>query len=788
MHLLAHVLLLLLPLTPSSAQTQQPVVVEVRLEGELLFPKDQLLAVIQTRANRRLLGIPGITPWKWLYELGARGCCFSERISQALQHLGEPPSVLDRSVVEADAERLRLFYRQEGYRLARITYRIEPVEDSRTVRVIFTIQPGPPTFIRWVRYQGVEHLLPEHQRKLVEQSLLHKQRWNPDKYPLTFYNGKQRYSEYLLLEERTRLISFFQNIGYAAVSRDSIRALVYPARSDSFDITFAIRTGPRYRFGNIQFFIEGPEEAPPRNDTLLHRDGAVIAHIENEQRLKPSLLLRTLQFRPGQWYQWQAVLDTRRRLERTGIFTFSDFRPQWTNVDTLLGILRLPIQADLHTRPRHRLRLEGFLLQRQSIVGTGSEAQLGVGVGTAYTFFNVFGNGEILQWQAQGSIAGSGTLSELFTSSQFETELSLTYPYLTWPLTTWGSGRRFYATHSFFSLRMLTARREDLNLIIRGRLNALFRLELQHTRDWRSYFDLIDLYVSDPDTTIGFYARFLAPLSDPVERERILEDYSRPQINSAFRYTLSILKANPFTRDKGYIREVSAEVGGNLPYLLDRLAFSPGTTEGSLPGLPFFRKERNQLRYQRYFRVVLDFRQYQPLNRRSIVAGKFFLGWAQPIGTSRKIPFDRRFFAGGVNSVRGWRLRSLGPGSVRTAGLLALGGNIKLEGSLEFRYTFIPSFLGAQWIGAGFVDAGNIWFGNRNPGVPGEIYRQGRFSLRGFYRQIALGAGTGLRIAWEYLILRFDLGWKVYSPVPSEAWLPEGMNHPRLYFAIGHAF
>jgi len=187
---------------------------------------------------------------------------------------------------------------------------------------------------------------------------------------------------------------------------------------------------------------------------------------------------------------------------------------------------------------------------------------------------------------------------------------------------------------------------------------------MRHSQVVRSVVDVLDLYVSDPDTTTGFYNRFLRPIEDPVERERILEDYSRPQINSAIRYSLSGLTANPFLRDRGYSREVSLEVGGNLPYLLDRYLFSPGQVEGLLPGLPGFsrRGTANRLRYRRYIRLTLDLRQYIPIGTASIVAGKFFAGWAYPIGQSLRVPFDRRFYIGGANSVMALAIYPTFPG------------------------------------------------------------------------------------------------------------------------------
>ena len=180
-----------------------------------------------------------------------------------------------------------------------------------------------------------------------------------------------------------------------------------------------------------------------------------------------------------------------------------------------------------------------------------------------------------------------------------------------------------------------------------------------------------------------------------------------------------------------------------------------------------------------------------------MLALKLFTGIAHPIGKSDIVPFDRRFYAGGASSVRGWGLRDLGPGGARFVaaddGEVAniLGGDIKLEGAVELRNALLRSVLAADWIGVLFVDAGNVWFGPRTPGF-GEDAPQsddGQFDVRSFYREVGVGSGVGLRAAWDYLILRLDLGVKVFDPSRrSVGAFPDGLDDIQFHFGIGHAF
>ena len=90
-------------------------------------------------------------------------------------------------------------------------------------------------------------------------------------------------------------------------------------------------------------------------------------------------------------------------------------------------------------------------------------------------------------------------------------------------------------------------------------------------------------------------------------------------------------------------------------------------------------------------------------------------------------PNSRRVYVGGASSVRGWGLRELGPGrstldTTATPGgtTNVLGGDIKLEASVEWRQSFLRNVLAADWMGVLFTDAGNVWFGPRNPGFGGD--------------------------------------------------------------------
>ena len=128
------------------------------------------------------------------------------------------------------------------------------------------------------------------------------------------------------------------------------------------------------------------------------------------------------------------------------------------------------------------------------------------------------------------------------------------------------------------------------------------------------------------------------------------------------------------------------------------------------------------------------------------------------------MPFEKKYYAGGANSMRGWRLRSLGPGSYRDSASFTSypnnTGDIKLEANLEYRFKLV-------WVleGALFADVGNVWDSHKDEDRPGAD-----FSFNRFYRELAMTGGLGLRLDFKYFIFRVDWGMKVRDPADSGRW------------------
>ena len=153
-----------------------------------------------------------------------------------------------------------------------------------------------------------------------------------------------------------------------------------------------------------------------------------------------------------------------------------------------------------------------------------------------------------------------------------------------------------------------------------------------------------------------------------------------------------------------------------------------------------------------------------------------------PYGNSVAIPIEKSFWLGGANDMRGWRLRSLGPGGYTNDSVrYDRTGDLMIYSSLEYRFP-IYSFLH----GGLFTDAGNIWLRQNNPDFP-----DGEFRLKNFGRQLAIDAGFGLRFDFSFFIFRLDWALRLKNPEFTNQWFqPEDFRLRKAVwnFGIGYPF
>lgn len=755
------------------------VIRKVRFSGNSEVSNRVLATLVRTRTNRTFLGIPRFTPWYYIWR--AVG-------------VGESPSVLDRETVSNDIDRITLFYENLGFFDVRVDTSIVEFRANR-FEVSFLIDEGSRSSIRTVSYTGLplsDELFPND--LFLRQSLFRSRMENDSTF---LVNRPYRLQE--LRDEQSRIINFLKDYGYAAVQRDSVRALLKPVGDQNeFDVLFQIRHGEVYHFGDVFISLLGPADLSETFDDSLtvefpdaeHPGFSIHLQRRSESQTEFSLLQEQLHFEPGSLFNQSAYLRSVNSFQNLGNMVFNRFGLSETGSVPDFSRSDVPVYFALQTLPKHSLRAEFFGMRRYGF---------GTGIGANYNNNNVFRKAEsfTLGVNANFEYVASRNLSELsprddlgrrtssggavFQSYEVRAEYSL--PRIIQPFRFLSGTRLVEGGRTRYSLSYNQSNQLyfDINTDIRFNL----RYELRHSPRLISFVDLLELDVIDTNPSAQFRQNLINEFGEgSFEFLRIEQDF-KPQFSSSIRYTFRSNNTNIVKRDTGHFSEVSLALAGNLPYLLDRFLITPGTLEGTLP--PPFGVSSNSLGYSRFIKLSADYRRYIPLTPNTVFAFRAFGGMAQPIGSSETIPLNRRFFAGGSNDIRGWNPFRLGPGSISPDEVTIPGGEIKLALFKEFRQIVLRNIFNANWQISWHTDAGNVWYGPRNIFRDEEnidLLRDGKFFLDSFYRQIAVGSGIGLRFDWDFLVVRFDLTYRIHDL--EEGWFNNRLSY--FSFGIGHSF
>ncbi|MFK5890115.1 MAG: BamA/TamA family outer membrane protein [Flavobacteriaceae bacterium] len=253
---------------------------------------------------------------------------------------------------------------------------------------------------------------------------------------------------------------------------------------------------------------------------------------------------------------------------------------------------------------------------------------------------------------------------------------------------------------------------------------------------------------------------YLAVQNVNERRSILIENILVPAIGYTFTYQN---KTDFLDNDFSYLRANIVESG---------LLFSTfgkkkvGETQKKLFSLPVAQFIKTQIEYKKYWSK----------NAKNTLVFRSFVGLALAYGNSITIPFSRSYFAGGSNEIRAWKAYDLGPGSTQS-NLEFNVGNFKIVSNLEYRFKILNSFNGAL-----FIDAGNIW------NITNNTFVEENTKFKGFnsFKDIAVGSGFGVRYDFNFLVFRFDIGFKTYEPylINQQKWFTN-FNFANAVYNIG---
>lgn len=679
---------------------------------------------------------------------------------------GEPISVFDSTKLQLTVEKLSDFLFNMGHFKNQVESQMIPVS-NRKVKVVYRLRPGAQYTIDTIMYRISDSTILKLIQDTQSSSLLQKGS------PYTQSNfSKERERIDLMLKDKgyydfsRQYVEFDVDTGYQAGHKIAIRVLINNPAKRGFHKKFTI--------DEVHFTADaGLSTSGVQRNREKYRG----TEFEYFERLyNPKILSQRIFVNPGDFYSRENTFNTQRQLANLDNFKFVNI-----NFDTVGG----KFIANIFTNPHDRYQWS-------------NEIGLSVTQGFPGPYYNlnlkkrnIFRGLE--NFEINGRIGYEGVASATETNNVFQSidggiNASIIFPQFIFPFkeeTRYKLGRLNPRTRVLVGLNY-TDRPEYVRTATT--FNYIYSWENKRIR--RFDLTLVNLSVINSKTDSAFQA-LLDNLF--INEGNTLFRTFEPTFVSSVIFNMSWNHNNYGNMDENSVFfRWSIESGGALQDVFQ-----------------FPIVERQGLQQFQYLRLNSDLRNLSIVDRNTVLASRIHAGLGYSFENPKVLPYEKYFFAGGSNSVRAWRPRRLGPGSFRPPestnpegnGLFDYRteqpGDVLIEGSIELRRKLFGFIEGAV-----FLDAGNVWTLEPRTisDTEGNAIENGnsQFKLNEFYKEIGVGTGFGFRFNFSFLILRFDVGLKVYDPARLEGdrfvlnkvkfFRPFGVNREPVIYNVGVGF
>ena len=736
--------------------------------------KDELTGYLQQEPNSKLFGLfrANIA----LYNLGGRGKAKDTKFRKWLRtKIGSAPVIMDSSMTLISKKQMGIYLANKGYMHASV--RDSVIFQRKKARVMYIIVPNTPYTIRSLRYAIADTELAHFVYQDTSKSMIHR---------------GNNYDQYLLDAERSRISTALMDHGYYHFSSAYIRYRIDSSfNSHVMDITIEIRnpvipsldyfgtyTESRYIRYSIDKILINPEYDLLSSDTLKY-DTLVRSYkasrpdtnmntyyflFKNKFRLKPRTLAQMIFLKSGTYFNLSDVNQTYSQLASLQLFKYMNiqFRESSANPARARGKLDCKILLS-------RVPPQSFSI---STDGTNSSGAFGVQGNLVYQNRNLFRGGQIFRINLSGAAQMQGNIGPEKTAALFNTielgiNTNLTFPQFLIPIKPEILPKKF-KPKTIISLGYNFQKRPDY---IRHISNVTFGYTWYQNDKIRHVLNPaeITLVKMFPDSVFNDYIFYL--------KDKRLKNQYTNHLVEGLKYTITYSGQDVnVVRDFFYVRS-NIETGGNLVYLIDKAISAPIYSTGYFTLF--------NIQYAQFIRPDLDVRFYHFFTKTQSLVTRFYAGIGYPYGNSISLPFEKAFFAGGANDMRGWKMGTLGPGRYHndTSGnTYDQTGDFQLQLNMEYRFPVYKYFRSAL-----FIDVGNVWLLHDAPDLPG-----GKFQLRYLAPDIAIDVGLGIRADFDYFIIRIDPAVPIRVPYypASNHWYAGKLNLSDIIwnFGIGYPF
>lgn len=733
--------------------------------------KEELETYVRQLPNHKLL-------WKAKMQLGIynmSGRDSTKWYNRLLRNLGEAPVIYDSTLTRQSAFQIQKSLVNRGYIHAQVEADTISNLHKKKIDVEYRISPGMLYHIDTI----ICDISDENLRPVI---MADSGSWPVKKGDALDLNA--------LDAQRTIIASQLRDQGYFTFQKQCI-TFTADTTADSNSVELTMRVAPdasvkatdsiatdfstQWHIRKVIFLtdyepVRGTNNLQENLDSINWKGYDII--YGSSRYLRPSLLVENCFLTPGSHWSAKDVDNTYEALSRLSILKFVNIQSIPINVE-IDGHRWLDVLVMLTPAKSQTISVE--------LEGTNSEGDLGIATSLAYAHRNIGKGAETFTAKFRGAYESlSGKLEGFIHNRymEYSVDLTLSFPKFKAPFLSEKFKRRIKASTET-TLSLTYQERPEYTRVIAN--TGLKYKWVERYKRTSHLFTPIDIdYVYLPKSTINFI-NDIAP-NNPLLRYSY-EDHFIMRLGYQYYHTnkhpdnpspyLQIKQENIHTiRAKG-------ETAGNLLFAISSI-INPSRDFHADPYKVF------GIHYAQYVKIEGDYGFNHIFDYRNALAFHSGIGIAVPYGNSHVIPFEKRFYGGGANGVRGWDVRTLGPG--RFAGRNSVTnfmnqcGDIQLIVNLEYRTKLFWVFeLGA------FIDAGNIWTIHNYENQPG-----GMFHFNSFYKEIAAAYGIGLRMNFTYFLLRFDLGMKAHNPAAGEQHWP--LIHPKwardrsFHFSVGYPF
>ncbi len=712
--------------------------------------KSEIENYIKQKPNRKILILFNLKLNLYVYNFAKRG---KERKwkNWVATTIGEEPVIYDEFMTQKSVKQIKLYLKNKGYYYTEIhdTLLIKRKKATSKYKII----PNKPLIISELKYKILDTSL----NKLIIRDTAN-----------CLIKKNIHFDIETLQNERNRITKYVKNLGYYRFTRDFIEYEVDTiSNNEKLDLSLIIKHNllsqkdsinsnhKKYIVRNIYVYPDYKQDSTIKYDSL-HFEIVTFWHRKSSLLFKNNALSQKIFIIPNSMYQLDNVEKTYQQLSSLGLYKSITISFEELKKDSInCGLIDCFIRLIPNTLQSYQFEVEG----------TNSGGNIGVAGSYTYQHKNIFHGFEIFDLKLKGSLEAQGksvtenTRKYNLNTYEYSIENQVHFPKFLLPKR-FSYLNKIYNPQTSISINYNYQTRPDFTRTI---TNASFgyRWRGKQSNFHKHIFNLLEINSINVKNISTEFA-------DYIKNLYIQNSYKNQLIEDAnYTYIYNNQNLNQIFLNHIYFR-ASFETAGNLLNSMALLSNSQKVDGSYL----FF-----DTRFAQYLKTDFDFRYYftfsgfnNKLEKPNSLVFRTFAGVGMPYGNSKKdMPFVKKYYSGGANSLRAWQVRSLGPGSFRdsTVGFANQLGDIKLEGNIEYRFTLF-------WVveGAVFLDVGNIWAMKENVKTDGT-----QFNFNKFYQDLAVGTGLGTRFDFTFFLLRFDFGLKLRDPQLSEnKWIPSNRS------------